>query len=73
MVSSTRGTRGRQSQDHRTAGAGRENPVAWYSYSHCSPMIVHFHLGRSHAPVDVACFYQTIEIDGRIVYDEEGS
>ena len=33
-------------------------------------MIVHFHVGRSHAPVDVACFHQTIEIDGRVVYDE---
>jgi len=32
-------------------------------------MIVHFHVGRSHAPVDVACFEQTIEIDGRVVYD----
>ncbi len=50
--------------------ARAENPAAWYSYSHCSPMIVHFHVGRSHAPVDVACFHQTIEIDGRVVYDE---
>lgn len=33
-------------------------------------MIVHFHVGRSHAPVDVACFDQTIEIDGRTVYEE---
>lgn len=50
--------------------ARSENPTAWYSYSHCSPMIVHFHVGRSHAPVDVACFDQTIEIDGRTVYDQ---
>ncbi len=50
--------------------ARADNPRAWYSYSHCSPMIVHFHVGRSHAPVDVACFHQTIEIDGRTVYDE---
>ena len=50
--------------------ARADNPGAWYSYSHCSPMIVHFHVGRSHAPVDVACFHQTIEIDGRVVYDE---
>ena len=50
--------------------ARADNPVQWYSYSHCSPMIVHFHVGRSHAPVDVACFDQTIEIDGRRVYEE---
>ncbi|MDE0034916.1 MAG: hypothetical protein OXU75_17560 [Deltaproteobacteria bacterium] len=52
--------------------ARADNPVQWYSYSHCSPMIVHFHVGRSHAPVDVACFDQTIEIDGRTVYEEGG-
>ena len=50
--------------------ARADNPVQWYSYSHCSPAIVHFHVGRSHDPVDVACFDQTIEIDGRTVYDE---
>ena len=50
--------------------ARADDPGAWYGYSHCSPMIVHFHVGRSHAPVDVACFQQTIEIDGRVVYDE---
>ena len=49
--------------------ARTENPVQWYSYSHCSPAIVHFHVGRTHDPVDVACFDQTIEIDGRTVYD----
>jgi hypothetical protein len=45
------------------------NPVEWYSYSHCSPMIVHFHVGRSHAPIDVACFQQSITIDRGEVYD----
>ena len=50
--------------------ARADNPVQWYSYSHCSPAIVHFHVGRSHDPVDVACFDQTIEIDGRTVYDQ---
>jgi hypothetical protein len=46
------------------------NPVEWYSYSHCSPMIVHFHVGRSTAPIDAACFHQSITIDGRKIYDE---
>ena len=45
------------------------NPVEWYTYSHCSPMIVHFHVGRSHDPVDVASFRQTIRIDDHVLYD----
>lgn len=47
-----------------------DNPVEWYSYSHCSPSIVHFHVGRSTAPIDAACFHQTIVIDGRKIYDQ---
>jgi hypothetical protein len=46
-----------------------ENPVEWYSYSHCSPAIVHFHVGRSTAPIDAACFHQSIVIDGRPIYN----
>jgi len=49
--------------------ARTDNPVEWYTYSHCSPMIVHFHVGRSHDPVDVACFNQTITVDDYVLYD----
>jgi hypothetical protein len=49
--------------------ARTDNPVEWYTYSHCSPMIVHFHVGRSHDPVDVACFHHTITIDDHRLYD----
>jgi hypothetical protein len=49
--------------------ARTENPVEWYSYSHCSPTIVHFHVGRSNAPIDVACFNHSMTIDGRQIYD----
>jgi hypothetical protein len=45
------------------------NPVEWYSYSHCSPMIVHFHVGRSNAPIDAACFNQSITIERRKIYE----
>jgi hypothetical protein len=45
-----------------------EDPVEWYSYSHCSPTIVHFHVGRSNAPVDVACFNHSMSIDGEQIY-----
>jgi hypothetical protein len=49
--------------------ARADNPVEWYSYSHCSPNIVHFHVGRSTAPIDAACFHHSIVIDGRQIYD----
>jgi hypothetical protein len=32
-------------------------------------MIVHFHVGRSHAPIDAACFRQSITIEGLTVYE----
>jgi hypothetical protein len=47
-----------------------EDPSAWWTYAHCSPTILHFHLGRTHAPVNVATFNQTVYIDGRKIYDE---
>ena len=49
--------------------ARTDNPVEWYTYSHCSPLIVHFHVGRSHDPVDVACFNHTITVDDYLLYD----
>lgn len=50
--------------------ARTDNPVEWYTYSHCSPMIAHFHVGRSHDPVDVACFHQTITVDDYRLYED---
>ena len=47
-----------------------ENPNSWWTYVHCSPMVLHFHLGRTHAPVNVATFSQTVSIDGRKIYDQ---
>lgn len=44
----------------------------WWVYAHCSPKILHFHLGRTHAPVNVATFNQTVYVDGRKIY-EHGS
>lgn len=46
------------------------DPRAWWVYAHCSPMVLHFHLGRSHAPVNVATFNQTLYVDGRKIYEE---
>lgn len=46
-----------------------ENPSSWWTYVHCSPKVLHFHLGRTHAPVNVAIFGQTLSIDGKKIYD----
>lgn len=45
------------------------HPVEWYTYSHCSPVMIHFHVGRSHDPVDIASFNHTVTIDGHKLYD----
>ena len=45
------------------------NPRKWYSYAHCSPRMVHFHLGRTHATINVACLGQTLEVEHRPVYE----
>jgi leucyl aminopeptidase (aminopeptidase T) len=45
------------------------NPRKWYSYAHCSPKMVHFHLGRTHSTINVACLDQTLEIEHRAVYE----
>ena len=47
-----------------------EHPASWWTYAHCSPMVLHFHLGRSHAPVNVATFNQTVSVDGRNIYKD---
>ena len=44
------------------------NPRKWYSYAHCSPKMVHFHLGRTHSTINVACLDQTLEIEHRPIY-----
>jgi len=46
-----------------------DNPTSWWTYVHCSPEVLHFHLGRTHAPVNVAIFDQTLSIDGKKIYD----
>lgn len=38
-------------------------------YARYLKTIVHFHVGRSTAPIDAACFQQSIVIDGRQIYD----
>ncbi len=45
------------------------NPRKWYSYAHCSPKMVHFHLGRTHSTINVACLDQTLEIEHAPIYE----
>lgn len=44
--------------------ARETNPRKWFSYSHCSPQVLHFHLGRTYDTINVAVFNQTLEIGG---------
>jgi hypothetical protein len=48
----------------------KEDAKEWFSYSHCSPEIVHFHLGRTHATTNLASFGQTLKVDGPILYED---
>ena len=45
-----------------------DNPRKWYSYAHCSPQMVHFHLGRTHSTINVGSMRQSLEIDGDAIY-----
>jgi leucyl aminopeptidase (aminopeptidase T) len=47
-----------------------DDPSSWWTFAHCSPMVLHFHLGRTHAPVNVATFNQTVYLDGRKIYED---
>jgi leucyl aminopeptidase (aminopeptidase T) len=47
-----------------------DDPTSWWTFAHCSPTVLHFHLGRTHAPVNVATFNQTVYVDGRKIYEE---
>jgi leucyl aminopeptidase (aminopeptidase T) len=46
------------------------NPRKWYSYAHCSPKMVHFHLGRTHSTINVACLDHTLEIEHQPIYEK---
>ncbi len=48
----------------------KKEPRAWWSYAHWSPLVLHFHLGRSVNPLTLGCFNQTISVDGRKIYED---
>lgn len=47
-----------------------ENARKWFGFSHCSPAVMHFHLGRSHATTNLAAFGHTLSVEGEILYEE---
>lgn len=46
------------------------NPRKWFSFTHCSPQIIHFHLGCTYDTINVASFNHTLEIDGVVLFKD---
>ena len=47
-----------------------ENANEWFNFSHCSPAVMHFHLGRTHATTNLAFFDQTLVVDDVKLYED---
>jgi len=45
-----------------------DNSRSWFGFSHCSPAIMHFHLGRSHATTNLASFGHDLSVEGELLY-----
>ena len=45
-----------------------ENGRSWFGYSHCSPAIMHYHLGRGHKTTNLASFCHSLSVDGELLY-----
>jgi hypothetical protein len=61
-----------ESDDGRANRAEAGTRLNGTAYSHCSPTIVHFHVGRSNAPIDIACFNHSMSIDDQQIYRTVG-
>lgn len=46
------------------------NSRAWFGFSHCSPGIMHYHLGRTHETTNLASFGHTLVVDGETFYED---
>lgn len=44
------------------------NARGWFGYAHCSPQVLHFHWGRSHAHINVGIDAPTVWIGDRAIY-----
>jgi hypothetical protein len=45
-----------------------DNGRSWFGYSHCSPAIMHYHLGRSHETTNLASFGHSLSVEDEILY-----
>jgi hypothetical protein len=46
------------------------NARQWFSYSHCSPDVLHFHLGRTHETTNIGVFGATLRVAGCVLYKD---
>lgn len=46
------------------------NSRSWFGFSHCSPAIMHYHLGRTHETTNLASFGHTLIVDGETLYED---
>jgi hypothetical protein len=47
-----------------------QNARQWFSYCHCSPDSLHFHLGRGFETTNIGVFGQTLTVAGQVIYDQ---
>ncbi|MDX1482939.1 MAG: hypothetical protein R3229_00540 [Alphaproteobacteria bacterium] len=47
-----------------------KNSRSWFGYGHCSPAIMHYHLGRTHETTNLASFDHTLVVDGETLYQD---
>ena len=45
-----------------------ENGRSWFGFSHCSPGIMHYHLGHTHETTNIASFNPSLTVDGETLY-----
>jgi hypothetical protein len=46
------------------------NSRSWFGFSHCSPAIMHYHLGRTHETTNLASFGHSLIVDGETLYHD---
>ncbi|MDH3239304.1 MAG: hypothetical protein OEO83_01415 [Alphaproteobacteria bacterium] len=46
------------------------NSRQWFGFSHCSPGIMHYHLGRTHETTNLASFGHTLIVNGETLYED---
>ncbi len=50
--------------------ARADNARSWFGFSHCSPAIMHYHLGRTHETTNLASFGHSLSVEGEALYTD---